>query len=99
MSGAAFDVSAAVLRTPGFARVGQLVPDDQDLLTVPVGTKVGSALDVMRAHDYDQLPVVTAAQRVIGVFTSRSIATGLPPLRNSALNATDHLNNQDQPLT
>lgn len=42
MGGAAFDVSTAVLRTPGFARVGQLVPDDQDLLTVPVGTKVGS---------------------------------------------------------
>ena len=93
MGGAAFDVSTAVLRTPGFARVDQLVPDDQDLLTVPVGTKVGSALDVMRAHDYDQLPVVTAAHRVIGVFTYRSIATGLPLLRNSALNARveDHL--------
>ncbi|MEH1017068.1 CBS domain-containing protein [Micromonospora sp. CPCC 206060] len=93
MGGAGIDVSTAALRAPGFARVGQLVPDDQDLLTVPVGTKVGSALDVMRTHDYDQLPVVTVAQRVIGVFTYRSMAAGLPLLRNNALNATveDHL--------
>jgi CBS domain-containing protein len=93
VGGAVGDVSPAVLGTPGFARVSQVVPDDQDLLAVPVGTKVGSALDLMRAHDYDQLPVVTAAQRVIGVFTYRSMAAGLPMLRNNALNATveDHL--------
>jgi hypothetical protein len=87
------DVSTALRRTPGFARVGQLVPDDQELLAVPVGTKVGSALEMMRSLDYDQLPVLTTTQRVIGLFTYRSMAGGLPLLRNNALNATveDHV--------
>jgi predicted transcriptional regulator len=86
-------LSEALLRTPGFARVSQLVPDDQELFSVPVGTKVASALEMMRTYDYDQLPVVTEEKRVIGVFTYRSIATALPLLRNNALGATveDHV--------
>ncbi|MFI1996301.1 CBS domain-containing protein [Actinoplanes sp. NPDC020271] len=76
------DSSAALLRAPRFARVGELVPNDQDLLTVSVGTKVSDALAIMQAHDYDQLPVVTSRNRVIGVFTYRSLAAGLPHLRN-----------------
>lgn len=45
---------------------------------------MGQALDVMRAHDFDQLPVVTSDSRVIGVFTYRSMAAGLPLLRNGS---------------
>jgi hypothetical protein len=82
VGGAAVDSSTALLKAPGFARVGQLVPDDQDLLVVPVGTRVGRALEIMRARDYDQLPVVTGEQRVVGVFTYRSMAAGLSHLRN-----------------
>lgn len=88
MSGAAAGSSTALLKTPGLARVAQLVPDDQDLLAVPVGTRVEHALEMMRTHDYDQLPVVTSEQRVVGVFTYRSMAAGLPTLRNrNALSA------------
>lgn len=82
MAGAVADTSTSLLQTPGFARVSQLVPDDQDLLTVPVGTKVGDALELMQEHDYDQLPVVTDYQHVVGVFTYRSLVAGLPYLRN-----------------
>ncbi|WP_338597132.1 CBS domain-containing protein [Saccharopolyspora sp. SCSIO 74807] len=76
---------AAVLRTTGFFRVSQLVPDDQDVMTVSVGTKVEQALDLMRRHNFDQLPVTTVDDRVIGTFTHRSLARGLRHVR-----AQDH---------
>lgn len=69
--------SAALLKKPGFFRVGQLVPDDQDVLTVAVGATIGQALDLMREHNFDQLPVTTADGQVIGTFTYRSLAYGL----------------------
>jgi hypothetical protein len=79
---------SALLRVPGFVRVGELVPRDQDVLTIPVGTKVEQALKLMRLHDFDQLPVITAENRVIGAFTYRSLAHGLRDFRG-----------QDNPLT
>ncbi|MGI6872414.1 CBS domain-containing protein [Amycolatopsis sp. 3B14] len=87
-------VSATALRTPGFFRVSQLVPVDQDVLTISVGTKAGQALDLMRQHNFDQLPVTTADQRVIGAFTYRSLAYGLHHLRsqgNSLATPVDEL--------
>ena len=61
--------------------MSQLVPDDQDVLPIPVGTKVEQALELMRAHDFDQLPVTTAEDRVVGAFTHRSSARGLRHIR------------------
>jgi CBS domain-containing protein len=72
---------SALLRTPGFFRVRQLVPDDQDILSISVGTEVGQALDLMRVHDFDQLPVTTADNQVVGAFTHRSFARGLRRIR------------------
>ncbi|WIX82884.1 CBS domain-containing protein [Amycolatopsis carbonis] len=79
--------ASALLTTPGFFRVNQLVPIDQDVVSVPVGTRVCDALETMRARDFDQLPVLTARGGVIGTFTYRSLARGLT-----------HLRAQDDPL-
>jgi predicted transcriptional regulator len=78
----------ALLRTPEFIRVSQLVPEDQDVLTVPVGTRVEQALHLMKTHDFDQLPVTTAKNRIVGAFTYRSLAGNL-----------QHIRRQDGPLT
>lgn len=90
MSSSANSVNAspAVARTPEFLRVSELVPNDQDVLTIPVGTRVARALDVMRDREFDQLPVTTIDGRVLGVFTYRALARGL-----------GHLRRQDDPLT
>ncbi|MFK0249591.1 CBS domain-containing protein [Amycolatopsis azurea] len=68
--------------------MSQLVPDDQDVLTISVGTRVEGALELMRVHNVDQLPVVTAENRVVGAFTHRSLARGMR-----------HIRPQDNPLT
>ncbi|SCG72489.1 CBS domain-containing protein [Micromonospora inositola] len=75
-------------RTPEFLRVSLLVPDDQDVVTVPTGTPIGSAIDLMRRHDFDQLPVMTVNSHVVGTFTYRSFSQGLR-----------HLRAQDDPLS
>jgi CBS domain-containing protein len=75
------DVPLALLKTPGFFRISQLVPDDQDVVTIMVGTKAGSALELMRERSFDQLPVTTAGGRVVGVFTYRSFAHELRFIR------------------
>lgn len=81
--------AAVLFESPGFFRVGQLVPDDQDVLTVKVGTKVGDALELMRENNFDQLPVTTTSGQVIGTFTYRSLAQGLRhlPARAEVLQA------------
>jgi predicted transcriptional regulator len=66
---------------PEFFRVSQLVPLDQDVVTVPIGTRVGEALDLMRDHAFDQLPVITVDDRVVGAFTYRSFARELRHVR------------------
>ena len=82
------DAPLALLRTPGFFRVSQLVPDDQDMMTVMVGTTAGSALDLMEERGFDLLPVTTAGGRVVGAFTYRSFARGARFIRR-----------QDDPLS
>ncbi|RSM86370.1 hypothetical protein DMH04_14535 [Kibdelosporangium aridum] len=64
-----------------FVRIGQLVPLDQDVLTVTIGTRAGDALDLMQENAFDQIPVVTAGDRVIGAFTYRSFARELRHVR------------------
>ncbi len=61
-----------------FVRVRELVPDDQEILDVPVGTPVAEALRLMRSHNVDQLPVRASHGHVVGVFSHRSLARGLP---------------------
>ncbi|WP_043716829.1 CBS domain-containing protein [Kutzneria sp. 744] len=76
--------AAALFGSPGFFRVGQLVPDDQDVLTVKVGTTVADALKLMRENNFDQLPVTTTSGQVIGTFTYRSFAQGMRHLPGQA---------------
>jgi hypothetical protein len=72
---------SALLRTSDFFRVGLLVPDDQDIRAISVGTRVEQALELMSAHGFDQLPVTTADDQVVGAFTYRSFAQGLRRIR------------------
>ncbi|XVV00781.1 CBS domain-containing protein [Actinosynnema sp. CA-248983] len=83
------EVPAELLKTPGFFRVSQLVPDDQNVLTVGVGTTVDRALELMRENNFDQLPVTTSSGQVIGTFTHRSLAYGLRhlPAKHEVLRA------------
>ena len=65
----------------GFFRVRQLVPDDQEMVTIPIGSSAGEALDLMSDNAFDQLPVVNPRNRVIGTFTYRSFAQGVRHVR------------------
>jgi CBS domain-containing protein len=56
------------------------------MVTIGPGTTVRSALELMRQHEFDQLPVLAGAE-VVGVFTYRSLAKGL-----------GHVRPQDDPL-
>lgn len=56
-----------------YQRVEQLVPLDQDLLTLEVGTSAVSGLRILDQHRYSQAPVVND-QYCIGVFSYRSFA-------------------------
>ncbi|MEH0841887.1 CBS domain-containing protein [Micromonospora sp. CPCC 205711] len=64
-----------------FLRVSQLVPDDQDIVTVMAGTPVREALGLMRSRRFDQLPVMTTDGRVVGAFTYRSFSANLRNIR------------------
>jgi CBS domain-containing protein len=63
-----------------FFRVARLVPDNQDIISVPVGTLVRDALSLMKTTGYSQLPVL-AGSTVIGVFSYRSLARALSNIR------------------
>lgn len=72
-----------------FFRVGRLIPDDQEIVSVAPGTRVREALEQMREGGFDQLPVVVAGH-VVGVFSYRSLARGLALMRpqDNPLDAT-----------
>lgn len=76
-----------------FVRVRELVPDDQAILDVLVGTPAAEALRLMRSHNVDQLPVRAANGHVVGVFSHRSLARGLPyvPGQNPLATPVDDL--------
>ena len=63
-----------------FFRVGRLVPLEQEIVTLQVGTSVGVALELMHRRRFDQLPVMKSS-RVLGVFSYRSLAENLPLIR------------------
>lgn len=62
-----------------FHRVGRILPDTQELVTVAPHTSVKEAVSVMREHNFSQVPVVTGGQ-VLGVFSYRSFAEGIMKL-------------------
>lgn len=73
------------MTSPGhqFVRVGSLVPLDQEVRTIEVGTKIAEALALMAETEFDQLPVQRKG-RVVGVFSFRSLAQNLPHIRGES---------------
>ncbi|PPK92507.1 CBS domain protein [Kineococcus xinjiangensis] len=59
-----------------FFQVAQMLPGDQEVVSVGLRASVAEALSLMRENDYSQLPVVLG-NRVFGVFSYRSLAAGL----------------------
>ncbi|MHB0924447.1 MAG: CBS domain-containing protein [Bellilinea sp.] len=67
-------VKVFISLTDTFHNVNHLIPDDQQLLTIPAGTTVNEALAIMRKNHYSQLPVITENRKVLGVFSYRSFS-------------------------
>lgn len=59
-----------------FHLVRSLVPQDQRLFTASPDMTVAEAIQIMRQHNFSQLPVI-AGDTVLGVFSFRSLASGL----------------------
>lgn len=62
-----------------FHLVNSLLPDEQNVVSVPPGTRVREALELMQRHGYSQLPVMEG-DLVLGVFSYRSFATRVAEL-------------------
>jgi CBS domain-containing protein len=56
-----------------FHLVNSLLPDEQNVVSVPPSTLVREALELMRVHGFSQLPVMEG-DLVLGVFSYRSFA-------------------------
>ncbi|MEV0714042.1 CBS domain-containing protein [Asanoa sp. NPDC050611] len=63
-----------------FLRFGQLVPLDQEVMTLPIDAPARDALALMQQEGFDQLPV-TRDSVVVGVFSYRSFAQGIGVVR------------------
>jgi CBS domain-containing protein len=59
-----------------FHLIKQVLPEEQQVVSVPPESTVRDALDIMRRHGFNQLPVVEGKE-VLGVFSYRSLAQGL----------------------
>ena len=62
-----------------FHLVKQVLPEQQELVTLSPSTTADDALEIMRKTGFNQLPVV-AGNEVLGVFSYRSFAEGLRKL-------------------
>ena len=62
-----------------FHMVKKAIPDIQELVTLTVDTEIAEALRIMKETNISQIPVV-AGDEVIGVFSYRSLAQGIPRL-------------------
>ncbi|WP_421118586.1 CBS domain-containing protein [Aquihabitans daechungensis] len=78
------DWQAARLPSGLFHVVNDLVPDGQELVTVPPDASVEEAMQLMRDHDYSQLPVLSGPN-VLGLFSYRSLASHLPTAKQRVL--------------
>lgn len=56
-----------------FHRINRIIPENQELLTIPPETSVRDAIALLRKHGYSQVPVMTGGE-VLGVFSYRSFA-------------------------
>jgi len=65
-----------------FHRVSRLLPEDQELVVVPPDTPARDALDIMREHNFTQVPIVQGSE-VLGVFSYRSFSEGVLQLASN----------------
>jgi len=72
ISGRTEDVSITEL----FHRINRLLPDSQDVLTVPGEMLASEALKIMRQYGYSQLPVSVGTE-VLGLFSYRSFSAAV----------------------
>lgn len=56
--------------------VDEVLPEEQELITVDPRTTVSAAIEIMRENSFSALPVIQD-RRVVGVFSFRSFALGL----------------------
>src|SRR5271157_1203777 len=56
-----------------FHRINSVLPDTQLLVTVQGETLASAALELLRQHEYSQLPVLVGTE-VIGIFSYRSFS-------------------------
>lgn len=70
-----------------FHRINRIIPEDQQLLTVPPETAARDAIALLRQHGYSQLPVVTGGE-VLGIFSYRSFA--VKAAMSTLQNVTQH---------
>lgn len=70
-----------------FHQINRIIPENQKLLTIPPNFKVRDAVELMRKHQYSQLPVVQDGE-VLGVFSYRSFA------KEAANSTLDKIRNQ-----
>lgn len=68
-----------------FHLIKQVLPDLQDLVTLPPETLVVDALKLMRERNFSQIPIVEGDE-VLGVFSYRSFAEGLVALNKVKTN-------------
>ncbi len=66
-----------------YMHVSQLVPLDQKVISIPHDGRVREALNLMRSHCFDQLPVQADDGSVVGLFSYRSFAIHLEKFRAS----------------
>ena len=57
-----------------FHQVKSVLPETQDVVTVPPNTPVREALAVLEENGFSQVPVVAAGRHVLGLFSHRSFA-------------------------
>ena len=62
-----------------FHMVNRLLPEAQEVVSVPPGMRARDALAIMKEHGYSQLPVVQGST-VLGLFTYRDFALGVTKL-------------------
>jgi CBS domain-containing protein len=71
-----------------FHLVNSLLPDEQDIVSVPPDTPVTRALEIMRAQGFSQLPVMEG-NVVLGVFSYRSLANRIRDWDRADLHRVD----------
>jgi len=71
-----------------FHRVGRLIPEAQEVFTIPPDMRAADALAHMEKHAYTQLPVVVG-RAILGMFSYRSFALGVTRMAEKAGKAAD----------